>query len=329
MSFSTIDGTISSPDFLLLETNSKIIALSREDQETVATLDTTLSYIAEANLHEYTAFTLRRIMTSRAIVISTTATKFPSPEKKEDVSHGLSSLTPVQSSQSSSFPHVLNERFPEIRYSLPSFLHVFQKTGYRVVYDNRYRVPVCVGERLTWSSTHGEVKNRKEAPTIFYDAKELTDSRSSIVEKIRESPLLSLGHLAKASHNKCTEERYIETFSTLNIAPQVLSLNTGVWHDLENSISKELTLNNVIHIYTGTLFHKKTEIHGDTLHLHKTLGDDGPAIPTHFFKVYSVTEGSRVKETKAFLIPNEELRSGAKYTDYEVSVEEGVVSVHL
>ncbi len=86
-----------------------------------------------------------------------------------------------------------------------------------------------------------------------------------------------------------------DTFLLSNTAPQVQSMNAGIWRQLENKVRKLAANADAVYVITGTIFDSTQP---------ESIGPGKVAVPTHFYKVILAVHGES-KTSYAAMIPNQ------------------------
>lgn len=165
---------------------------------------------------------------------------------------------------------------------IPSYHHTLVcRKGIFLSYNQEYKIPdwaISVITPIT-SNTCSVSRGSFYADPDISTAKP-TDYTNSGYDR---------GHLSPNDDNTWSYEAERNSFSMANIAPQRPSFNRGPWKQIETYLRKISISNNyTFEIITGTII-PQTPVR---------LGNSGPAIPTHFWKIaYNLT----TSETIAFL----------------------------
>jgi endonuclease G, mitochondrial len=153
--------------------------------------------------------------------------------------------------------------------------------GYFVLIDTKALIPRIVVERLEAAHTLGcfQRKNNFHAEPDVPSAKPSDYLKSGY----------DLGHQAPAEDFAWNEDQMSDSFSTVNMAPQLGDLNRQGWERLEDNVRSWALARGVLDVYTGPILGGK-----------KTIGKDNIVVPTAFFKViYDPKTG----DSLAFIYP--------------------------
>ncbi|KAI8636881.1 hypothetical protein BD408DRAFT_425406 [Parasitella parasitica] len=209
---------------------------------------------------------------------------------------------------------------------------LFERTAYTASYNRRDRIPHWVGEHITADSLRrGEGVSRDKSR--FTDDSALPDLFKVYTKDYTNSGY-DRGHMAPAGDAVFSQTAMDETFLMTNIAPQVgPGFNRQYWAYLEQ-FCRDLTKNFTdVYVYSGPLFlpqlssnayalaDSKIEFNDDgairvvskiagkqekyTMQ-YNLIGAHGPtvAVPTHFFKILLVSNGTDYA-SGAFVLPNQ------------------------
>ena len=176
------------------------------------------------------------------------------------------------------------------------------------------KVPFWSAEFVTAAEVQGEADR---APGYAVDPT-LKDEPHATVKDYRSSTVkYDVGHQAPAANHKRSQKRMDETFYLSNMAPQIPTLNRGIWRKLETDARKWITDRGKAYCVTGPIFSN-----GDRTKQPKTIGTNKVAVPTHFYKIIVAPKpGSQELESIAFLLPNREYTSPYDYSRYRTTVE--------
>ncbi len=118
----------------------------------------------------------------------------------------------------------------------------------------------------------------------------------------------SRGHMAPAADFAWSEDAMRATFLLSNAAPQVQSVNAGVWARLERTVRRIAADADAVYVFTGPVFDGPASV----------IGEGRVAVPSHFFKAVLV-ERSGVRRMYAAIVPN---GGGGRLERYLTTVEE-------
>ncbi|GLC42973.1 hypothetical protein PLESTB_000280700 [Pleodorina starrii] len=145
----------------------------------------------------------------------------------------------------------LDENHHALKFGAPETEIVRQYEGYIAAYDYRTRNPKWVLEHITRDSSSGDAK--RDGSEFFPDpgveprfSAKLSDFRGSGYDR---------GHMAPAADFKSSQKAMDETFSLVNISPQVgAGFNRDYWARFERFV-KELTYaSSDVYVMTGPLW---------------------------------------------------------------------------
>ncbi|MEE8388100.1 MAG: DNA/RNA non-specific endonuclease [Acidiferrobacterales bacterium] len=181
------------------------------------------------------------------------------------------------------------------RYGLPSSgPTLLCRSGYALSYNSRRKVADWVAyhisrQKLSASKVRRSNDFRADADLPRDKRAQLSDYRGSGYDR---------GHMAPAAVMKWSHQAMSESFLLSNIAPQVgPGFNRGIWRVLEQRVRQWANHRGELYVITGPAYIGENP---------KTLGKNGVAIPSHFYKV--VFDPVRI-ESIAFLLPNKRLSS--------------------
>jgi len=204
-----------------------------------------------------------------------------------------------------------------------------------VCYDLERRVPRYVAERLTREHVSGSA-NRKSIENEGdngFRSDPIIDSRFSAKNTDFRGSGWSRGHMAAAANHKFDLSAMADTFFLTNIVPQDADNNSGFWNRLEWYCRGLTRRWDAVYIITGPLYLPASARNGSTSgdrknSLNKRLlsveliGDSGLHVPTHLFKAILVEKDGQPIAVSAFVVPNTPLPPSAKFTDFQVPLEE-------
>ena len=176
---------------------------------------------------------------------------------------------------------------------------LIEKSSYIVSYNKDTKIPNWVAWHLTANHTDGPIRRMSN----FYEEESVPWPRATI-EDYRGSGW-SRGHMCPAGDNKWSETAMYESFSLVNVCPQNVSLNSGLWNRIEMDCRKWAQKYGSVYIVCGPLFYNKE---------HETIGVNKIVVPEAFFKVILCMQG----EPKAigFVVKN---NAGTKKKDQYVN----------
>lgn len=96
------------------------------------------------------------------------------------------------------------------------------------------------------------------------------------------------GHLVPAANHRASQDEMNETFSLMNISPQVgVGFNRDYWARFEKFARDLIKKHKAVYIVTGPLWLPEKNNRGQYIMSHPMIGEP-PAmisVPTHFYKV--------------------------------------------
>ena len=160
-----------------------------------------------------------------------------------------------------------DKRYPLISYS-----------GYEVMYNPDYKLPLWVKYELVASETDGENTRKglsfRQDPSAHFPQAEDSDYRNSG---------WSRGHMAPAGDFKWSSQAMAETFYFTNCCPQNQSLNAGQWSTLEKKVRNWANKYGSVTVVTGPLVWEN---------IYGTIGDNKVVVPDAFFKAIKSNDQS-------------------------------------
>lgn len=146
---------------------------------------------------------------------------------------------------------------------------VCQYSGFTSYFNPDTHIPNCVAYEIIESETTGDEPRKKsfEADHTIDGCAESSDYRNSGYDR---------GHMAPAADMKWSKEAMEESFLMTNICPQVKSLNSGIWHRLEQRVREWVARDSSIIVVCGPIFTPGKPV--------EQIGEIGVAVPHRFFK---------------------------------------------
>ena len=146
---------------------------------------------------------------------------------------------------------------------------VCQYYGFTSYFNPETHIPNCVAYEIIESETTGDEPRKKsfEADHTIDGCAESSDYRNSGYDR---------GHMAPAADMKWSKEAMEESFLMTNICPQVKSLNSGIWHRLEQRVREWAARDSSIIVVCGPIFTPGKPV--------EQIGEIGVAVPHRFFK---------------------------------------------
>jgi len=186
------------------------------------------------------------------------------------------------------------EHSDNAHWGLPEAQLVFKRRAYILGYDRITRIPRWVSYRVG----HGADIRR---PSSFRADSQVPRSfRSSTADYVGSG--YDRGHLVSFRDVAFRGRDAEEVFTLSAVAPQTRSVNRGTWSELENLGRQLAKTGAIVHVTAGPAFvpHPGQDV-VDIF----TIGTSKVAIPTHFFRVMSVSAKDGYPEALyAFLVPN-------------------------
>lgn len=181
---------------------------------------------------------------------------------------------------------------------------IIKKKAYIVSYNKDTKIPNWVAWYLTGEHSDGPV-GRSNA---FYEDIEAPAPRATI-EDYKGSGW-SRGHMCPAGDNKWDVEAMNQSFSLVNVCPQDVSLNSGLWNVIERDCRKWAKKYGELYIVCGPVLLNRE---------HETIGSNKVAVPEAFFKV--ILRLNPQPAAIGFIVRNNE---GTKKRDYYVNTVDDV-----
>ena len=146
---------------------------------------------------------------------------------------------------------------------------VCQYSGFTSYFNPDTHIPNCVAYEIIESETTGDEPRKKsfEADHTIDGCAESSDYRNSGYDR---------GHMAPAADMKWSKVAMEESFLMTNICPQVKSLNSGIWHRLEQRVREWAARDSSIIVVCGPIFTPGKPV--------EQIGEIGVAVPHRFFK---------------------------------------------
>ena len=146
---------------------------------------------------------------------------------------------------------------------------VCQYSGFTSYFNPETHIPNCVAYEIIESETTGDEPRKKsfEADHTIDGCAESSDYRNSGYDR---------GHMAPAADMKWSKVAMEESFLMTNICPQVKSLNSGIWHRLEQRVREWAARDSSIIVVCGPIFTPGKPV--------EQIGEIGVAVPHRFFK---------------------------------------------
>ena len=143
------------------------------------------------------------------------------------------------------------------------------RKAYIASYNKDTRCPNWVGWRLTADHANGTLGRRND----FHEDEEVPEPRATSADY--KGSGWSRGHMCPAGDNKWDSQAMYETFSYINICPQNVNLNNGLWNSIENDCRNWAKRYGEVYIVCGPLYFNRQ---------HELIGTNQVAVPEAFFK---------------------------------------------
>ncbi len=163
------------------------------------------------------------------------------------------------------------------RLEMPSPLknsaeQIMYKTAYTVSYNKKMKIPNWVA----WELTPERLVERESRTNEFLPDPELPTDEAVTTNDYKGSGY-DRGHMCPAGDNKYRYRAMMESFYMTNMCPQIHSLNSGDWKELEEKCRTWAKREGKIYIVCGPILYKQK---------HKTIGrKQQVVVPEAFFKV--------------------------------------------
>lgn len=212
---------------------------------------------------------------------------------------------------------------PALKHGFPQTNYTAASESFVACYDFRTRNPAWVVERLTNASVRLDEAKRerekfREAPPVIPER-----LRSKLVDFAGSG--YDRGHLAPAANHKQSQRAMHDTFSLVNISPQVgEGFNRDFWARIEKFVRDVATsgMCDEVIVATGPLFLPSS---AKTLRAdHATIGSPPSLVhvPTHFYKIILTDTRPRTAwsgagySVGAFVVPNRPIDPETPLTDF-------------
>jgi len=197
-----------------------------------------------------------------------------------------------------------------------SSFHIDQR-GYSLAYDARQRNPAWVYEHLTADSIKGSADRPHSA---FKDDEVIPKHLRASMTDYRGSGF-DRGHMAPAADHRSSKEAMDDTFFMTNMCPQCPQFNRGYWSKFEKHIRDLTQYYQNIYVITGPLYLPYTKENGNRFVKYQVIGNNDVAVPTHFFKIITMEDWQGKKETRAYILPNEEIPQNTRLDSFRTTVQ--------
>lgn len=210
-----------------------------------------------------------------------------------------------------------------LQFGLPGPISdVSLKQGFVAGYDRRMRNPAWVAEHLTPEKLAQRDGNRGKSAFFEEDAIPLK-FRARLNDYLRSG--YDRGHQVPAADCKFTQQAMDETFSLINICPQVGDgFNRDYWAHFEDFCRRLTKPYKSVRIITGPLYLPRQDQDGKWRVTYEVIGRPANvAVPTHFYKVIVADQGrpGEIPAVEGFVLPNAMIPNDTKLTDFVVPVD--------
>ena len=175
------------------------------------------------------------------------------------------------------------------------------RSFYLVCYDSARKVP-------SWTA-HEIVAHR--LPTATTRPRYFRQDTAARNADYRGSGY-SRGHMVPAEDFSWSDEALRSTYVLSNAAPQLQSVNAGVWRELEIAVREIAARSDAAYVFTGPIF---------AAGVGEFIGEGQVAVPTHTFKIVLALEDGR-KTMYAAIVPNAPSARGRSFEQFSTTVEE-------
>lgn len=188
-------------------------------------------------------------------------------------------------------------RLTSTPFPLPISEVIIERGPYTLAYDGRHKQARWVYENLTADRLKGVAERKSfsflEDPLVPVLMRATTqDYAGSGFDR---------GHLCPAADAKHSEAFMKETFYLSNVSPQCPEFNRGFWAKLEKRVRNLSLQYGNVHVFTGGLYLPQEEGKNVKFVKYSVIGENGVAVPTHFFKVIFDANRSLIE---AYILPN-------------------------
>jgi endonuclease G len=178
------------------------------------------------------------------------------------------------------------------------------RAGYALAHSPVDRIAYWVCEHVGAPQLAGNLP--RPGTAAFRPDPELPAGRRAELSDYRGSGY-DRGHQAPNGDQAVDAELQLETFYLSNMTPQAPLLNQGIWATLEDQVRQWVRGGRAVQIITGPMFYDPQEENPATADGQvdfSRIGDNGVAVPTHYFKIV-VREGvGGRREAIAFVFEN-------------------------
>ena len=184
-------------------------------------------------------------------------------------------------------------------------------TGMDLSFNSRCHIPNWVSWELTADETTGDVDRTNK----FYNDPEIEGCPDSWDYSYSG---YDRGHMAPAGDMKWDSKAMEETFFLSNICPQVKSLNTGSWKNLEEKCRLWAQIDRRIYIVCGPVIDDKPL---------ELIGESKVWVPKRFFKVI-IAPYSTPARGIGFIMPNGKVVGGMQACAVTIDEVESQCNFH-
>ena len=174
--------------------------------------------------------------------------------------------------------------------------NVLDKVYYITCHDEAHRNPMWVMYELRTEQLGNSINN---APGFRADPDIAVGHRAESADYSGSG--YDRGHLAPAADFTRSRKALAATYVLSNAAPENPTLNRGMWRSLEDQVRKLARDRGRAWIVTGVMYLDAT---GKPLDSPRTIGTNGVAVPSHFYKAVICEVAGGGHDTFAFLVPN-------------------------
>lgn len=183
---------------------------------------------------------------------------------------------------------------PIVRILMPAPINntpeiILRRKTYLVSYNKETKIPNWVAWHLTVEHTDGPFRRLGN----FHEDDDVPIPRATL-EDYRGSGW-SRGHMCPAGDNKWDETAMYESFSLVNVCPQDVKLNTGLWNRIEIDCRSWARMFGDLYIVCGPVLLRRE---------HDTIGQNRVVVPEAFFKVILCLQGK--PKAIGFVVRNNE-----------------------
>ena len=153
---------------------------------------------------------------------------------------------------------------------------IIKKKAYIVSYNKETKIPNWVAWHLTREHVGGPVGRSN----FFYADDAVPEPRATVEDY--KGCGWSRGHMCPAGDNKWDIQAMIQSFSLINVCPQNVKLNSGLWNSIEIDCRNWAKRFQDIYIICGPVFYRQE---------HEVIGKNRVYVPEAFFKVVLCLNG--------------------------------------